>query len=182
MTLFDEWITTDLASVRMVALTCLLFFVFLIAATRIFGLRTFAKMSSFDFATTVAIGSILATTVTTSSPPFFQAATALLCLLLLSALSTWLRSHWSAYSRWLDNSPILVMAGSRILHDHLRQTRVSEGELKAKLREANVIHYGQVRAVVVESTGDVSVLHASSAEEKLDLDLLSNVRGVEYLV
>ena len=49
-------------------------------------------------------------------------------------------------------------------------------DLRAKLREANVIHMGQVRAVVFETTGDVSVLHGGDG---IDGALIGGVRGAD---
>jgi len=46
----------------------------------------------------------------------------------------------------------------------------------AKLRESNVVHLDQVLAVVLESTGDVGILHG---EGPIDEPLLAGVRGVE---
>ena len=46
----------------------------------------------------------------------------------------------------------------------------------AKLREANVIDFSQVKAVVLESTGDISVLHTSNDDIELNNDLLEGVR------
>jgi len=40
------------------------------------------------------------------------------------------------------------------------------------LREANVLHYGQVKAVVLETTGEISVLHGN---EEFDDSLLEGV-------
>lgn len=65
---------------------------------------------------------------------------------------------------------------ARFLHDGLRRSRVSIDDVKAKLREANVLRYDQVQAVVLETTGDISVLHGDG---RVDLDLLSGVEGVD---
>ena len=54
----------------------------------------------------------------------------------------------------------------------LRKTRVAKDDLIAKLREANVLAMNRVRAVVLETTGDVSVLHGN----ELDDALLTGVR------
>lgn len=51
------------------------------------------------------------------------------------------------------------MRGSEILDDNLKEAEVTHDDLRAKLREANVTQLSQVKAVVMESTGDVSVLH-----------------------
>ena len=52
----------------------------------------------------------------------------------------------------------------------------THADLVAKLREANVLDFSSVRAVVFEATGDISVLHG---EGPLDERLLAGVQGGE---
>ena len=47
----------------------------------------------------------------------------------------------------------------------------------AKLREANVFELSEVKAVVLETTGDISVLHSDS-KKKIEDCLLEGVKGV----
>ena len=54
-----------------------------------------------------------------------------------------------------------------VLRDALLETRVSEEDLIAKLREANVARFSDVCAVVLETTGNISVLHGENADEAL---------------
>jgi len=61
----------------------------------------------------------------------------------------------------------------------LRAVRMTEDDLYAKLREANVTRWDQVRAVVMESTGDVSVLHADPEAPPLEAGLLHGVRQAD---
>ena len=56
------------------------------------------------------------------------------------------------------------MDGADIIHSNLQTARIHEGQLIAKLREANVFNFSQVIAVVMETTGDISVLHRSNRE------------------
>ena len=72
---------------------------------------------------------------------------------------------------------MLIMDGNRILYDNLAKTNVSEEDLIAKLREANVRNFDEVLAVVLESTGDVSVIHSGEGKE-LDRERL--LKGVDY--
>ncbi len=78
----------------------------------------------------------------------------------------------------IDNRPLLLMVGREMLDDNLRQARVTADDLRSKLREANVLNYDQLRAVVLEQTGDVSVLHGDA---DIDPDLLTDVRDGERL-
>lgn len=149
-----------------------------ILLVRIQGLRSFAKMSSFDFAATVAVGSIMATTAASASVPLAAGATAVAALFVAQiAVATGRR--WSAVRSVVDNEPMLLMVGGELLRDNLRSGQVTEDDVRAKLREANVLTLAQVRAVVLESTGDISVLHGEPDGPAVEAYLLDGVRGVE---
>ena len=134
----------------------------------IVGLRSFSKMTSFDFVTTVAFGSLLATAATlTKWTDFVQALIAIAALFLLQFIISKLRKSSDALEDFIGNSPMLLMRDGEIDEDALKKGRVSRDDLIAKLREANVMHFREVRAVVLESTGDISVLHGDELDERL---------------
>ena len=179
--MWQNWVYTEWLDVAMVLASTAAMYLAIILYTRLAGLRSFAKMSAFDFAMTVAVGSLFATAVVAPEP------TILLALVALAGLygGQWLIGYARQRSnpvRWaLDNEPVLLMVGDRVLHEHLRQTQITEGDLRAKLREANVLNYAQVRAVVLETTGDISVLHTTDSSQKLDAGILEGVGGTDHL-
>lgn len=138
---------------------------------RIAGLRAFAKMSSFDFAITLAIGSILGASAL-SSVPLVAGLLAIAVLIALKSVVAMLRRN-ATVSRFLDNEPLLLMDGSTVVEANLRRAHVTESDIREKLREANVIRIDDIKAVVFETTGDISVLHG---EGELDVELLEGVR------
>ncbi len=175
-----EWITTTWDAVGFVALTAVGMYAGLVVLTRIAGLRSFSKMSSFDFAVTVAIGSVFAGTVIAKDPPLLQALAALVVLYALQIGLALLRQRSNTVQQAVDNQPLLLMAGREILHDNLRKAQVTESDVRAKLREANVLSLDHVHAVVLEATGDVSVLHGDPDAE-LDLAIFDGVRDADRL-
>lgn len=127
-----------------------------IVATRLAGLRSFAKISAFDAAGTFAIGSMLATTATRAVPlPVGITAVATLFVLQLGVAA--LRRSTSA-DRLIDNRPVLLMEDGRILEDNMRRADIATGDLRAQLRQANVTSMDEVLLVVLETTGDISVV------------------------
>jgi uncharacterized membrane protein YcaP (DUF421 family) len=68
------------------------------------------------------------------------------------------------------------MKGSEILWRNLKAHRVTEADLYAKLREANIVDMKQVLAVVLETTGDISVLHTDRDGQVLDDSVLKYVK------
>jgi len=173
--MFEKWISTDTTSIVAVAISAVAVYAGIILYCRIAGLRSFSKMSTSDFAMTVAVGSLFASTIASPQPSLFLGLFALAMLFFGQWLLARLRQRFSCVQSLTDNEPVLLMKGEEILEDNLRSVGVSRSDLIAKLREANVLHFGQVRAVVFETTGDISVLHASNADEKLSSDLLAGV-------
>jgi len=146
----------------------------IIAFTRMNGLRSFSKMSGFDFAITVAKGSVLASAVMAdTSRAFWTNVAAVAALFVVQGLISRLRHRIPALQDVVDNSPLMLMENGEILEHNLRKGQVSHGDLMGKLREANALSFEAVRAVILEDTGDVSVLHGSG---DLDARLLEGVR------
>lgn len=175
-----QWITTSTTAAWMVILTAIAAYLSLLLCTRIAGLRSFAKMSSFDFAITIAIGSLLAATVLTKDPPLLQSMVALVALFTMQYIVSWGRHKSPTLVRLIDNQPILLMAGTQVINKHLAQARLSDADLKSKLRQAGIVNKDQVLAVVLETTGDMSIFE--KGDHALDLDLFSNIKGKHYLV
>ncbi|KJD35782.1 hypothetical protein PW52_08590 [Tamlana sedimentorum] len=143
--------------------------------TRIFGLRTFAKMSSFDFASTIAVGSILASIIINKDQNILKGILALFCIIGFQTLFSFLvrKSDW--FKKLLTNKPQLLMKDGEIFYDNLKNCNLALSDLMGKLREANVHKLSEVQAVVFESTGDISVLHSANKND-VDSIILGDVK------
>jgi len=174
--MLSEWLLTEYSSLLLVFISACGAYAAIVVFTRIAGTRSFSKMSSFDFAITVAFGSLLAATIIAKDPPMLQGIMAIGSLYALQFLVAVLRRHFPAAGHLVDNKPLLLMRGSEILERNLTHCRVTKSDLYAKLREANVLDYSQIRAVVMEATGDISVLHSGNPDHELNPDLLAGVQ------
>ena len=168
----EKWFEASWTSIIAILLTALGIYLAIILFTRLAGKRSFSKMSSFDFAMTVAVGSIIASTILSKSVSLIQGVVGLAAVYILQISAAFLR-RWSWARKAIDNSPLLLMDKQTILYENLKKARVTEGDLRSKLREANVLELSQVRAVIFETTGDISVLHTSNEDQKLE-DWLTN--------
>lgn len=172
-----SWIVTSGQAVLMMLVSTAGIYASMVLLTRLSGLRSFSKLSGFDFAVTVSIGSVLASAILAEDPPLLQAGAALAALYGTQMLVATLRERSRWVSAAVDNEPLLLMDGPDVLTENLRKAKVTMGDLRAKLREANVLDLREVRAVVLETTGDVSVLHGPPDGRKLDAELLEGVAG-----
>lgn len=149
-------------------------FSIIIILTRIFGLRTFAKMSSFDFASTIAVGSVLASVILNTDYSLLKGAITLVAIIGFQTLFSYMvrKNEW--FKSIFTNKPQLLMRNGEILYEALKKSNIGKNDLIAKLREANVHDYSEVKAVIFESTGDISVIH-NNEHKDISEDLLVDV-------
>lgn len=152
----------------------------LILFSRAAGLRSFAEMTNFDLAATIAFGSMVASTAVTTSASLLAGVVGLAVLFSIQWMLAQVRRRRRLH-RLLDGDPLLLMSGDRVLSEHLAVAQMTPSDLRAKLRLAGVTRYDQVGAVVLESTGVVSVLVQGRADPPMDPDLFASVRGREQL-
>jgi uncharacterized membrane protein YcaP (DUF421 family) len=102
----EEWFNIRWESVIAISVNAIGIYTAIILFTRLAGKRSFSKMSSFDFAMTVAIGSIIASTVLSKN---VSLASGILGLALIYGLqiSVAFFRRFKGVSEVVDNSPIL---------------------------------------------------------------------------
>lgn len=172
--IMEKWFGASYSSLLAIFLTATGIYLAVIIFTRLAGKRSFSKISSFDFAMTVAIGSLIAATTLSPSTSLIQGIAGVASIYLLQIGAALLR-RYEFFQNAIDNTPLLLMDGENILEENLRKARVTKKDLKSKLREANVIKLKQVRAVVFETTGDITVMHSDDPSVQIEDWLLEGV-------
>jgi len=149
----------------------------IMAFARWSGVRSFAEMSTFDIAVTIANGSLLATTIVARNPPLVQGMTAVAVLFGIQLTVSRIRARFAGVRAMTDNRPIVLMGpGGRLLPRNMHIARVTEDDLRTHLRQANVADPATVQAVVMEGTGGINVLHGHGGELPADGWILKGVR------
>lgn len=175
--MWQQWLGTTWQQLALVGISTVGIYAAVIVYVRLSGLRSFAKMTSTDFAMTVAVGSLIGTTATSPSTSLVNGIVAI-GLLFGAQLMISLGRQTIGLGRIVDNTPVLLMVGTEFLEDNMRRARVTAADVRAKLRAANVLDLTAVKAVVLETTGDISVLHGPTP---LDPRLVQEVRDAARL-
>jgi uncharacterized membrane protein YcaP (DUF421 family) len=160
----STWVAVTVALVSMVVV-----YLAMIVATRTAGPRSLAQMSAFDFVATVALGSITAS-VGLGSVPVVDGLVAVATLFGLQYAVGHIRRA-RVLGGAIDNAPLLLVRDGEVFEDHLSAARMTHDDLRQHLRQANVTDIRDVRAVVLETTGGVSVMKGEG-------DLASVLQGV----
>ena len=172
-----DYFTKDIGLIPEIIIGTIAVYAAVIIYTRIFGLKSFSKMTGFDFVNTIAIGNLIGMTIATSNPKLLLGILLIGLLYLANYLVSLARFKNKAIRSALDNSPVMIMKDGKILEDNMNSVEITEDELRGKLREANVIQLSQVKAVILETTGDISVLHVDNNEDlEIEDYILKGVR------
>jgi len=67
------------------------------------------------------------------------------------------------------------MENGQVLEENMKASKVTQAELQSKLREANVIRLSQVKAVILETTGEISVLHSNDQSITIEDYIMGDV-------
>ncbi|MEJ8838833.1 DUF421 domain-containing protein [Ramlibacter sp. AN1133] len=147
-------------------------YVLLVLLLRTSGKRTLSKLNAFDLVVTVAMGSTLATTLLSSEVSVAQGTAGFLVLVLAQYAVAKISVLSPRFAGLVRAQPRLLVDQGQLLHDALRQERVTRGEVLAAIRQAGLGRLAEAAAVVLESDGSFSVIPARGTP----LEVLQDVR------
>lgn len=129
---------------------------------RITNRRTLSQWTAMDVAAAVAIGAIVGRTAIASGQSYLVGAVALLTLLAAHAVvARGRRIPWIA--RTVDH-PVRVLVHHGVLRrDQLRRCALTDDDVLAKLREEGVRDLGELRYVLYETKGDLTIVREEGA-------------------
>jgi len=128
---------------------------------RLSGNRTLAKMRAFDFVVTIALGTLLASTIVTNTTPLWQGLAAIGLLILLQYVVARLGVASPAFNRLVTNESIRVRDERGYDEKAMRRARVTRDEVEAAIRRAGLPDASLVKEVWLEVNGDLSVVKRS---------------------
>lgn len=151
-----------------ILITATLVFVLVILLTRLFGLRSFARLSTFDFVFTLAKGALIAATALSAAVGFVEGTLGLIVIYSFEWLTATLRMRYDWFNKLVSNQPVLLMYRGRYLEENIQASRISHDDINFALRQKDVRHMQEVYAIVAEPTGQISILTGDPATaEKL---------------
>ncbi len=144
---------------------------------RIFGVRLLSSWNGLDALIIIMFGAVAGRVILGNHPTLGAGIVGLGTLIFLEILFGTIQ-RLSATKR-LHHEPIVLMAHGRFRDRSLRRTHLSRAEVCAALRAAGITRLDQVRGVILEDTGHLSILRTGAEP---DPALLEGVRGAELIL
>jgi uncharacterized membrane protein YcaP (DUF421 family) len=141
-----------------------LMYVTAVLGLRVAHRRTLSQWTAIDFAAAVAIGAIIGRTAIAAGQSYLVGATALLTVLAAHALVTLGRSsRW--FAKAVDHRVRVLVDHGRLRRDQLRLCGLTENDVLAKLREQGVSELTELRYVLYETKGELTVVRETGADD-----------------
>lgn len=154
--------------------SCVLYLTFT-TVLRVWGQRIFANRSGTGLAVVLVLGAIVGRSML---GPSATLTGGLICLVTLIGLESFFgtgrRAGLIGHRR-----AVIVAHNGELDHRLLRRYHLSESMVWARLRHGGITDLDEVRAVILETDGSLSLLRAG---KPLDPRLLTNVRGADRLL
>jgi uncharacterized membrane protein YcaP (DUF421 family) len=148
----------------------------LVVMLRVSGKRTLSKMNAFDFVVTVALGSMLASTILTESVALAEGILGMGALILLQFVITWLSVRSRTISDLVKAEPTLLYHDGRYITSQMMRCRVTESEVQAAIRSQGQGAEKNVVSVVLETDGSFSVISSLPESQDVPLGVTSHSR------
>ncbi|MHA6288585.1 DUF421 domain-containing protein [Maricaulis sp. CAU 1757] len=165
---FDGW-----GNLGAILISAPIVYLAVVAMIRISGKRSTAQMNNFDWLVTVAMGSLVGSSIVLETVTIAEVLLAIAALLALQYIATRLAFRSDTIAHVIKPAPRLVYDRG-FLPDAMRDERVTRSEVRAAIRESGMSRLDDVRWVILETDGQFSVIGTSDADGKADV--LEDVR------
>ncbi|MHB8293499.1 MAG: DUF421 domain-containing protein [Acidimicrobiales bacterium] len=149
-----------------VAIKSLLLFLTAVVGFRIAGRRTIAEMNAFDFLAAVAAGAVIGRVPNATSTSYVEGAVTLVVVLAAHAGVARLR-FVRPIAFAIDHPPSLLIVDGQPRRREMRRAALTTDDLHAILRQSGVHSLAEVRFLVFESRGRMSLVRTGEASDEL---------------
>lgn len=138
-------------------------YIFLLFAFRVAGKRQLGQMTAFDLVVLLIISNVIQNALIGNDNSLGGGLLGATAILLLNAVVAWLTFRYKRVERLVEHTPTVLVSHGRILRENLRRERLSLPELRGALRLEGVVSLRDVRYVILEEDGHLSVIRRRSA-------------------
>ncbi len=130
----------------------------MVAIVRVSGKRTLSQLNAFDLIVSVSMGSVLATTITSTDLTLVDGLVGFAVLAGMQYLVAWVSSKKPSARTVITANPTVLVRDGELLHDEIADNRLVESEILQAIRANGTGDVAEVRAVVLETDGTLSVI------------------------
>ena len=129
--------------------------------TKIIGNRQISEMNMFDYVNGITIGSIAAEMATGIDKSIVLPADAMAIYGLAAALLSWICAKSIRVRRFVNGKSLILYRNGKILKENMKSAKIDINEFIVQCRVQGYFDLSQIEAVIMESSGKISILPKS---------------------
>jgi len=142
---------------------------------RIAGKRTLSKLTAFDFVVSITLGSTLSSMML-GKTPLVEGALVLMLMIALQYLIAFTARKSKTMEKLINSKPVLLFYEGTFLEEEMFREAVTKEEVYAAVRKFRIYNLDEVRAVIMEINGELTVVKGKEginevSHSLMDLDL-----------
>jgi uncharacterized membrane protein YcaP (DUF421 family) len=171
-----SWLTGHSSDLGEVAAKAALMYATAVFLLRLAQRRTLSQWTAIDFAAAVAVGAIVGRTAVATGQSYAIGAVALVTILAAHSLVTFARmQRW--FAKLVDHRVRVLVEHGELRRDQLFICGLTENDVLAKLRERGVHNLAELRYVLYETKGELTIVREGDAEGELVRGGLESAAG-----
>lgn len=168
----------ELWRIPIVIISAIAIYLVFLLLVRIFGARVLSGLTGFDIVVGVMLGAVAGRVIIGHPPTLAAGIIGLVTLLCCEAAFGMVRNNIRLH-RAINARPTVVLAHGQSQPDLMRKTHITFDEITSCVRKAGLSNLKKVRCVILEPSGELSVL---DYEETLDPEVLHDVLGADRVL
>ncbi|MCE9560217.1 MAG: DUF421 domain-containing protein [Armatimonadetes bacterium] len=153
----------DSAILIQIALRTAIVYALLLIGVRLAGKRQIGQLTPFDLVVLLLLSNAVQNAMTGPDTSVTGGIVAAATLLVCNAAVAFARTKSTAFRRCVEGVPVVLISHGEIQHRNLQHEEITEGELRANLREHEVEKIEDVELAMLEIDGTVSVIRRDGA-------------------
>lgn len=167
--LFKDW-----ESLYHIAFCTIISYFVLFVFIRLAGKRTLAKLTAFDFVVTITLGSTLSSMIL-NKVTITEGSVALIVIIALQYVLAFSAKKSKKLEEIINSKPTLLFYDGKFISDAMDKEVITKEEIYAEIRKFRLYRLEDVKAVVMELNGELTVVKkAELASKHHSLTDLSN--------
>jgi uncharacterized membrane protein YcaP (DUF421 family) len=151
---------------------CVIMFILVLLTLKLAGRRGVRQLSIFELVIIITLGSAAGDPMFYEDVGILHAVCVFVVVLLMYRFITWAISRFQKVDDFLEGKPIYLIKESVFSVDNFEKENIVIDEFFSELRQQSVDHLGQVRLVILETSGDISIFYFEDDKVKYGLPIL----------
>lgn len=160
----------------------ILIYIIVLVVMRLMGKREIGQLQPFELVIAIMIADLAATPIANSGIPLFNGVIPILGLLVVDLLISVANMKSLKVRQFISGKPSILIYRGKIDEKMLRKERFTINELQERLRDNNVLNFGDVEYAILETSGQINVIQKPSKRNTIpeDFGIEPEYEGISY--